>query len=111
MVISTQKKTLVIGKEPTRCKIEIDGTSIEQILENNYLGIQLRRYRNRSEKKNKESQQRYNMGKQTQQNENQDKDSQSFYRTNNDIQNEYTKKNHPESGPWKRRLGRGRIAQ
>ncbi|XP_057657794.1 uncharacterized protein LOC130894813 [Diorhabda carinulata] len=44
MVITYQKtKTLVISKEPIRCKIEIDGTSIEQIMETNYLGITLSR--------------------------------------------------------------------
>ncbi|CAG9835898.1 unnamed protein product [Diabrotica balteata] len=45
MVISTQKtKTIVISKESIRCKLEIDGVSIEQVMETNYLGITLSSY-------------------------------------------------------------------
>lgn len=41
MIISTN---VTIVKEPTKCKLEIDGISIEQIMEINYLCMTLSDY-------------------------------------------------------------------
>ena len=40
MKISIYKmKTTTISKEPLRCKLEIDGMIVEQVMEFNYLGV------------------------------------------------------------------------
>lgn len=55
----SRKETLVISKEPTFCKIEIDGINIKQSIGNQLFShptIELRRYRYSSKKSNTESQ-------------------------------------------------------
>lgn len=45
MIISTEKtKTIVITKEPIRCKLEIENKIIEQLMDFKYLGINLSSY-------------------------------------------------------------------
>lgn len=42
MTISAQKtKAIVINKEPTKCKIEIESVSLEHVMKTKYLGITL----------------------------------------------------------------------
>ena len=37
---------MTIGKEPLRCKLEIDGRMVEKVLEFNYLGVNITSSRN-----------------------------------------------------------------
>ncbi|CAG9830839.1 unnamed protein product [Diabrotica balteata] len=42
MRISVEKtKCIVISKEPRRCKLEIDGKIVEQVMKFNYLGVEV----------------------------------------------------------------------
>lgn len=47
MIISTEKtKSMVISKEPVRCKLMVDNKTIEQVMKFNYLGSQISSSRN-----------------------------------------------------------------
>lgn len=53
VILDHKTKALVINKEPTRYKIEIDGISIEQIMEINYISYgEKNKYRKRLTQQN-----------------------------------------------------------